>query len=66
MCLAIPGRIVKINGNEATVDYGGQQRKAGIIQAEYCIGDYVIVQNKIIVKKIPLDEAKESIKLFKK
>jgi len=57
---------VKIIGNEATVDYGGQQRKAGIIQAGYHTGDYVIVQNKIIVKKIPLDEAKESIKLFKK
>lgn len=64
MCLAIPGKIVKIEGNQAVVDYDGEQRTADML--EKCeIGDYVIVQNKIIIKKIPADEALESIEEWK-
>ncbi|MBN1940736.1 MAG: HypC/HybG/HupF family hydrogenase formation chaperone [Candidatus Diapherotrites archaeon] len=53
MCLAIPGKIVKLkeNGKTAIVDYGTERREAGnIIGAK--IGDNVIVQHKLVVEKI--------------
>ncbi|MBN1544845.1 HypC/HybG/HupF family hydrogenase formation chaperone [Candidatus Woesearchaeota archaeon] len=64
MCLAMPGKIVKIEGDKATVKYPGQTREAGIIDGDYKVGDYVFVSAKIIVAKIPEDEAKMSIKAW--
>jgi len=62
MCLAIPGKIVKIEGDEAVIEYPGQTRTAKIIEGEYAVGDYVFVSAKIIVQKIPEKEALESLK----
>jgi len=62
MCLAIPGKIVKIKGDNATVEYPGQTREAKIIEGEYKVGDYVFVSAKIIVQKISKEEALESLK----
>ena len=30
MCLAIPGRIIEIKGDDAVVDYGGVTKKASL------------------------------------
>ncbi len=53
MCLAIPGRIVEIKAGKAVVDYDGQLRSANVIEGKYKPGDYVIVQGKIIIEKVP-------------
>lgn len=65
MCLAMPGKIVKISGDTATIEYPGQIREAKIIGGEYNIGDYVFVSAKIIVQKIPEEEAQASLKEWK-
>ena len=52
MCLAIPGKIIEIDGKNATIDYGGIKRRAKIIHGDYNVGDRVIVSNKIVVDKI--------------
>ena len=65
MCLAIPGKIVKINGDTATIEYPGQTREAKIIDGEYNIGDYVFVSAQIIVQKLTEEEALESLKGWK-
>ena len=57
MCLAIPGKIIKIEGDNATIQYPGQTRPAKIVEGEYSIGDYVFVSAQIIVQKIPKEEA---------
>ncbi len=62
MCLAIPGKIVNIEGDNATIEYPGEKREAKIIEGEYAVGDYVFVSAKIIVQKIPEKEALESLK----
>jgi hydrogenase expression/formation protein HypC len=62
MCLAIPGKIIKISGDMATIEYPGQTREAKIIEGEYSIGDYVFVSAQIIVQKITEEEAMISLK----
>jgi hydrogenase expression/formation protein HypC len=66
MCLAIPGKIVEIKNDIAVVDYGSEKREARLFNDEIKIGDYVVVQNKLILQKIPEKQALESIKLWKK
>jgi hydrogenase expression/formation protein HypC len=65
MCLAIPGKIVKIEGDTATIEYPGQMREAKIIDGKYNIGDYVFVSAQIIVQKLTEEEALESLKGWK-
>jgi hydrogenase assembly chaperone HypC/HupF len=66
MCLAIPGKIIEIEKNNATIDYCGEQRKAKILEGNYKKGDYVIVQARIIMMKVPQKEAVECIKALQK
>jgi len=65
MCLAIPGKVVKIKGDSAIVDYGEEQREARLIGKDIKVGDYVVVQNKLILLKMPEEQALESIRLWK-
>lgn len=63
MCLAIPGKIVKIEKDKAIVKYGKERRGAKIL--EKCeIGDYVIVQNGFTMLKVPEKEALKSLKVW--
>jgi len=64
MCLAIPGRIVKIEGEHAIVDYGGVSRKANISLVDVNVGDYVIVHAGFAIQKLNEKEAEETIKLW--
>ena len=64
MCLAMPGKIIKIEGETATIEYPGETRTAMIIDDEYEVGDYVFVSEKIIVQKIPEEEAVASLKAW--
>ncbi|MBD3164101.1 HypC/HybG/HupF family hydrogenase formation chaperone [Candidatus Woesearchaeota archaeon] len=65
MCLAIPGKIVEIEGEKAVVDYGSEKREARLLNPEIKKGDYVVVQNKLILQAVPEKEAMESIKLWR-
>lgn len=65
MCFAIPGKIIEIKGDIATVDYGGEQRKAKLAK-NFKMGDYVLVSAGLAIQKVPEKEARESLKLFKK
>lgn len=64
MCLAIPGKVTKVEKGFATVDYSGEKRKASIELVKVKPGDYVIVQAKFVMQKIPEKEALEAIKLW--
>ena len=66
MCLAIPGKVTKVEKGFATVDYSGEKRKASTELVKVKPGDYVIVQAKFIMQKIPMNEALEAIKLWQK
>lgn len=43
MCLAVPAKVVKINGNDAKADFGGVLQTVNISLVDVDIGEYVIV-----------------------
>ncbi len=65
MCLAVPGKIIEIKKDEVIVDYDIEKRKGKLIDEGYKVGDYVIIQGGIVIEKIPKDEAKDALKLYK-
>lgn len=64
MCLAIPGRIIEIDGEKVIVDYGSEKREARLLDKNFKVGDYVIVGGKIVLDKISEQEALEAIKAW--
>ena len=65
MCLAIPGKIVKIKGNEAKVDFGeGTVRSVNISLVDAKIGQYVIVHAGFAIQTLDEKEARESLTLW--
>lgn len=64
MCLAVPGRIIRIDRDTAIVDYGGQRRKGKMLEGCYGIGDYVLIQGGLIMMKVDKEEAEEALRLY--
>ena len=56
MCLAIPGEIEKIEGENAVINYGGIKKKANVSFIDCKVGDYVLVHVGFAIEKI--DEVK--------
>jgi hydrogenase expression/formation protein HypC len=65
MCLAIPGKIIKIEGDTVTIDYETETRHARLITQGFSVGDYCIAQGGIVVEKIPESQVKEWLKIVK-
>lgn len=66
MCLSIPGRIEKIEGDIARVSIGGTQVEAGLHLIEDAqVGDFVLVHSGFALQKISEEEAKKTIELIK-
>ncbi len=66
MCLAIPGRVVSIEGDRAVVDYGGTAAEANISLVRPEVGDYVIVHAGFAIEKLDVEEAKRSLREWRK
>lgn len=61
MCLAIPARVVKIDGDHAEVDIGGVRREASIalLSGEgVAVGDYVLIHTGYAISKVGEDDAR--------
>lgn len=59
MCLGIPAKVIKVEGNTAIVDYGGIRRRVDtLLQPDVKEGEYVIVHAGAIISKISEEEAK--------
>ena len=66
MCLAIPGKIVSIDGNSALVDFDGIEQKiiiALVLNPE--VGKYVIVHAGYAIEQMEEKDAMEAIKQWK-
>ncbi|MFW5912135.1 MAG: HypC/HybG/HupF family hydrogenase formation chaperone [Candidatus Hadarchaeota archaeon] len=62
MCLAVPGEIVEINGNTASVDFGGAKREVQLDLVEKpSKGDYVLVHVGYAIQLLTPEEAEEMI-----
>ena len=69
MCLAIPGRIVKVNKDGlmrmGKVDFGGVTREVCLAYVpEADVGDYVIVHVGFAISQLDEAEAQETLKLM--
>lgn len=65
MCLAVPARVLEINGNVAIVDFGGVRREARTdFIKDLKVGDYVIVHTGFAIEKLDEKAALESLKAW--
>ena len=65
MCYAIPGRVVEVNGRDAVVDYFGEKRKVVNEFNDIKVGEYVYAQGGLVVQRLPEDEAKKTLAVWK-
>jgi len=63
MCLAIPGKVVEVNGEDVIVDYVAEKRNAKCL-LDIKEGEYVIVSGGFVVTTVPEDEALKTIELI--
>lgn len=68
MCLAYPGRVVSLRkgGRKAVIDYGTEKREVDNTIAKAKVGDWALVQYRMIVAKLSESEAKELLELQEK
>ncbi len=66
MCLAIPGKIKKLKGELATVDFDGLQKEINVSLVDAKNGDWVVVHAGFAIQKLEEKEAEEIKVLFKK
>lgn len=66
MCIALPVKVIAIKNKKAIVEGIDCQKEVGGFLIKVKMGDYVILQNNIIVRKISKREAKETLDLIRK
>jgi len=65
MCLAVPVKIVSVNGDEAETEIGGVRRLVSIaFTPEAKVGDYVLLHTGYAITVIDEAEAEETLKLL--
>jgi len=65
MCLAVPVKIVSINGDEAETEIGGVRRRISIaFTPEAKVGDYVLLHTGYAIGVVDEVEAEETLKLL--
>lgn len=64
MCVAIPGKVVEINGTIGQVSFSGNivPIELGLVKAK--IGDYVVVHAGLALEVLSEDKAQELMDLF--
>ncbi|MBI4146996.1 HypC/HybG/HupF family hydrogenase formation chaperone [Candidatus Woesearchaeota archaeon] len=66
MCLAIPGKVIAVNGSIALVDYSAEKREVIAKGVAVKKGDYVLVQFGMVVEKLSKQDALSAIENWKK
>jgi hydrogenase expression/formation protein HypC len=66
MCLAIPMKVVEIEGNRGIVEYTGIKREVGLdLLEDVKIDDWVIIHTGFAISKLNEEEAQETLSLLK-
>lgn len=66
MCLAIPAKVLEIQGNIAKVDFGhGTAREVDITLVDVKEGQYVLVHVGYAIQVLDEEEAEETLKLWR-
>jgi hydrogenase expression/formation protein HypC len=65
MCLAVPVKVLQVDGLKALVELGGLARQASIMLVpDTQVGDYVLLHAGFAIQKLNEKEAEETIRLF--
>lgn len=66
MCVAIPSKVLEIDGDEALVDCGGIRRRVNTMLAgPVVVGDYVLLHAGCAVQVIDAEEAQKTLELYR-
>jgi hydrogenase expression/formation protein HypC len=67
MCLAIPMKIIDINGTIATAEVDGVTRQARLdLLPEANLGDYVLIHAGLAISRLDPEDAAETLDLLRK
>ena len=65
MCLAIPARVINLDGDQALVDVGGIQKSISIaLVDDVAVGEYLLVHVGYALNKIDPVEAEKTLAMF--
>jgi len=65
MCLAVPVKVVSVDGDEAETEIGGVTRRVSIaLTPEAKVGDYVLLHTGYAIGVVDEAEAQETLKLL--
>ena len=64
MCVAIPAKVLSIDGNNAKVDMTGNTYNVNIMLVPAQVGDYVLVHAGCAIEILKQDRAEEILALF--
>jgi hydrogenase expression/formation protein HypC len=66
MCLGVPGKVLDIDGMNATVDFFGVRKslRLDIVDEPVRVGDYVLNHVGYAIRRIPPEEVQETLALF--
>lgn len=66
MCLGIPGKVVEVRGNLATVDFWGVRREVrlDVVDEPVSPGDYILNHVGYAIRRIPESEIGETLALY--
>jgi len=64
MCIAIPGKVVELNGDKAKAEFNGNLVDINVGLVEPKIGDYVLVHAGCAIEVMEYDKARELVELF--
>jgi hydrogenase expression/formation protein HypC len=66
MCLAIPARVMRLDGSKAQVDFGeGVLRDVNVTLVDAKVGDYVLVHAGYAIQTVDEKDALETLALWK-
>jgi hydrogenase expression/formation protein HypC len=66
MCLGVPGKILSIDGDVATVDFWGVQKQVllHIVDVPVEVGDYILNHVGYAIRKIPAEDIEGTLSMY--
>ena len=66
LCLAIPAKVLEVNGDVAKVDFGqGVAREVNVMLVEAKVGEYVLVHAGYAIETLDQEAAEESLNIWR-
>jgi hydrogenase expression/formation protein HypC len=66
MCLGVPGQVISVDGNIATVDFWGVRRQVrlDVVDEPVSPGDYILNHVGYAIRRIPESDVQETLALY--